>query len=88
MSTVLITGGKVSEAINMASKLLNNGRKVVVFHEFPEPSATRFPNGVEMVFKLDPEGADVDEVASIYSADAIVDLDRTPQRQRAPQHLY
>lgn len=88
MSTVLVTGGKVSEAINMASKLLDNGRKVVVFHEFPEPSATRFPNGVEMVFNLDPEGADVDEVANIYGVDAIVDLDRMPHRQTRPQHLY
>lgn len=88
MSTVLVTGGNVSEAINMANQFLNNGRKVVVFHEFPEPSATRFPNGVEMVFKLDPEGADIYEVADIYNADAIVDLDSAPQYQSAPQHLY
>lgn len=94
MSTVLITGGKVSDAVKTANQFLDDGQKVIVFHEFPWPSVAKVPGGVEMVFKLDPEGATPREIAAIYGADAIVDLDSAPQRQNtrqyqiAPQHLY
>lgn len=92
MTTILLTGGEVRDTISAAADLVDQGRKVIVFHEFPASSVARFPNGVEMVFKLDPEGADAEEIAEIYCADDIVDLDlaafAAPAPQSAPQHLY
>ena len=80
MTTILITGGAVADAINAATDQIDRGRRVVVFHDFPAPSAARFPNGVEKVFRVEDETMTPEDIAAIYHAARVIDLDM-PQRR-------
>ena len=88
MGTTLVTGGSIGSAVEVSTALIKQGRKVVIFHEFPGNSASTVPEGAEIVFDLDPDGFDVDDIANVYSADQIYNLDIALEFGTAPQHLY
>jgi len=78
--TVVIGGGAVADAIRAATRLVDKGRKVVVFHDFPAPSATRFPSGVEKIFRTEEETMTLGDIAAIYDAARIIDLDEAERQ--------
>lgn len=88
MTTMLITGGSVTDLVDLAVQHLNKGDKVVLFHEFPGDSLTRAPSGVEVVFNVSSDGMNSSEIADIYGAQRIVDLGIASTQTSPPQHLY
>lgn len=88
MTTTLITGGTVREIVNLAAQRLEQGDHVVLFHEFPDESITRAPAGAEVVFNVDPSGISTKEIAEIYGAQQVINLDGAREQYAPPQHRY
>ena len=77
MTTILMTGGDASDIIRAAAKRLDQGDRVVLFHEFPNNSVALAPTGAEIVFDVDPDGLTAKDIAEIYGARQVVDFDET-----------
>ena len=88
MGTALVTGGPIGSVVEVSTELIEQGRRVVIFHEFPGNSASTVPEGAEIVFDLDPDGFDIDDIANVYGVDQIYNLDSAVEGGTAPQHLY
>ena len=88
MTTMLISGGAVSEIIKLASQYIDQGDRVVLFHPFPGGTCSKVPAGAEIVFDIDPNGLNPREIANIYGAERVVNLNRSTPRNALPQHLY
>ena len=88
MKTTLITGGTVREIVNLAAQRLDQGDHVVLFHEFPNDSIERAPAGAEVVFNVDPSGLSTKEIAEIYGAQQVINLDGAREHNALPQHRY
>lgn len=88
MNTTLITGGNVEQISDYASRKINDGERVVVFHDLPTSSSSRLPKGTIVVFNVDQDGMDSEEVAELFDASQIVDFNLADEAPSAPQHLF
>ena len=88
MATTLVTGGTASQATEYAAQQISLGDRVVILHEFPDDSASDVPKGAFAVFDIAEGGLSSEEVAEIYGARRIIDLNRGKTVQSPPQHLY
>lgn len=88
MATTLITGGNVAQITNYASERIEQGERVVVFHDLPENATSRLPKGTIVVFNVDPDGMTSDEVAELFDARQIVNFNSTADCAPSPQHIF
>ena len=88
MATTLITGGNVAQITNYASQKIEQGERVVVFHDLPDNATSRLPKGTIVVFNVDPDGIGSEEVAELFNARHIVNFNNAPDHTSVPQHIF